>query len=144
LIEVVLAIGIVGFAMLVVLALLPNGIKAVRGAETLQATSNIANQLRGQLQLLSFNNTSGTDTMAQLAATNYYYTTDGLPTAAPGFYKASFSVTGNVVGGLSTNVVDASFSTNNAVSVLVTLTYPPGSLNQTNVFSLFVARQTDN
>jgi uncharacterized protein (TIGR02598 family) len=142
LIEVVLAIGVVAFALLAITALLPNGIMTVRSAENLQATSNIANQLRGQLPLLSFFGTA--NTVADLDAATYYYTIDGLPTNAPGYYQATFSTSVNELGTTTTNVVNAGFYTGNAVSVLVTLTYPPGILNKTNTFSLLVARQTDD
>jgi uncharacterized protein (TIGR02598 family) len=148
LIEVVLAIGVVAFALLAITALLPNGIMTVRRAENLQATSNIANQLRGQLPLLSFStNSAGTNTVAELVDTTNYYPIDGLPTTNGDpreYYTANFSTNVNVVGGYTTNVVNTYFQPGNAVSVLVTLTYPPGLLNKTNTFSLLVARQTDN
>ena len=122
--------------MLVIIGALPVGLKSIQNAETMQATSNIANQLRGQLQLLSFNSL-GNNTIEQLVATNIYYTTDGMPTVATNaFYRVSFTTT-NAVASVSLN-------TNNAQSVLVSLSYPPGVWSQTNTFSLLVARQTDN
>ena len=144
LIEVVLAIGVVGFGLVVIIGTLPIGLKSVQNAETLQATSNIANQLRGQMQLLSFNTAaSGTNTVQQLAATNMYYTTDGIATnSTAGYYKASFAA--NSVSAASNPVADASFAASNVQSIVVNVAYPPGVWNQTNTFALLVARQTDN
>jgi uncharacterized protein (TIGR02598 family) len=142
LIEVVLALGVVSFALLGILILLPEGLFSVHNAETLQATSNIANQLRGQMQLLSFVSTDP-DAIQNLPETNYYYTTDGVQTnLADAYYKASFAVT-NIAPTLSP-VDDAAFNSNSAQNVLVTLTYPPPVWNRTNSFPILVARQTDN
>ena len=147
LVEVVLAIGIVAFAVLAIIGTLPIGIKSVQNAESMQATSNIANQLRGQMQLLSFSgNPSGTNTIQQLASTVSYYTTDGIlsnsATTGPYFYRATFAV--QSLSSSTTQVANTSFNTNNAQSVVVTLASPPGIWNQTNTFSLLVARQADN
>jgi uncharacterized protein (TIGR02598 family) len=147
LVEVVLAIGIVAFAVLAIIGTLPIGLKSVQNAETLQATSNIANQLRGQMQQLSFSgNPSGTNTIQQMASTINYYTTDGIlsnnATTGPYYYRATFGV--QSISASTTSVVNASFNTNNAQSIVVNLAYPPGVWNQTNTFSLLVARQTDN
>jgi uncharacterized protein (TIGR02598 family) len=146
LIEVVLAIGVVAFALLAITALLPNGIMTVRSAENMQATSNIANQLRGQFPLLGFS-TSGAGSVAGLATTVNYYTIDGVPTVSTdplAYYTATFSTTANVLSGTTPNVVNANFNTANAVSVLVTLKYPPVLLNKTTTFSILIARQTYN
>ena len=147
LVEVVLAIGIVAFAVLAVIGTLPIGIKSVQNAESMQATSNIANQLRGEMQLLSFSgNPAGTNTIQQLASSVSYYTTDGIlsnsATTGPYFYRATFAV--QSLSSSTVPVANTSFNTNNAQSVVVTLAYPPGVWNQTNTFSLLVARQTDN
>ncbi len=144
LVEVVLAIGVVGFALLVIIGTLPIGLKSVQNAETLQATSNIANQLRGQMQLLSFNTSStGINTVQQLAQTNLFYTTDGIATnSSGGYYMVSFAV--KPVSTTTNPVVDASFAASNVQSVVVNVAYPPGVWNQTNTFALLVARQTDN
>src|SRR5450631_839993 len=98
LVEVVIAIGIVGFAVLAIIGTLPIGLKSAQNAETMQATSNIANQLRGQMQLLSFNpSSSGTNTIGQLATNYLFYTTDGTPTTTnspTAYYTATFKITG--------------------------------------------------
>ena len=142
LVEIVLAIGIVGFAMLSIIGMLPIGLKSVQTAESLQATGNIANQLRGQMQMLSFN-ASGTNTIQQLAQNTLYYTLDGIPTNSDaGYYKATFTVQN--VSSTANQVVDATFNAGNARSVRVDLLSPPGVWNRTNTFSLLVARQTGN
>ncbi len=143
-----MAIGIVSLAVLVIIGTLPIGLKSMQNAETLQATSNIANQLRGQLQLLSFstNTATGANTVAQLANSVLYYTTDGTSTTASSgsaYYTAEFSVSGISMATAPT-ASNISFNTNNVRNVVVSLLYPPGVLNQTNTFSLLVARQTDN
>lgn len=148
LVEVVLAIGIVSFAVLSVLALLPQGILTVQNAETLQATSNIATQLRGEMKQLSFapSTPSSQDSIQALSAAIYYYTTDGIPTTDPttAYYKATFTISNINASPFSMKVVDASFNANNAQNVQVTLAYPPAIWNKTYVFSLLVARETDN
>lgn len=146
LIEVVIAIGVVAFALLGIVSLVPEGLMQVRTAEDMQATSNIANQLRGQFQMLSFSDktTTGANTLSQLLATNYYYSIEGLPAGSTGFYKASFALAGGVSGGSALNLAGSTVAQGNAVSILVTLTYPPVSSTHTNAFSLLVARQTDN
>jgi uncharacterized protein (TIGR02598 family) len=143
LVEVVLAVGVVSFALLSVLAMLPIGLTSVQNAEFLQATGNITDQIRGQLPLLSFSG-SGSGSIRGLASTINYYTTDGVPTTttASEYYKAIFKVTSI---SSSQPVVDANFnSTSSAQNVTVILTYPYPVCNQTNTFSFFVARQTDN
>jgi len=143
LIEVVLAVGVVSFALLSIVAMVPVGLMSVHNAQVLQATGNITDQLRGQVQLLSFV-PANTDSIQNLNNTTYYYTSDGMLTNAAGAYYNALITTGTAGLGTTAPVVDAKFNATNAQSILVTLTYPPGALNQTITFSFLVARQTDN
>ena len=144
LVEVVLSIGVVSFALLTIVGLLPTGLSTMQKAQTLQATGNIANQIRGQMLLLSFSSTNN-NAIQLLPQTHYYYTADGIPvegTSSEVYYTVSFKT--SAISTQSAPITDASFDSYNAQSVVVTITYPPGINNQTNVFSLFVARQTAN
>jgi uncharacterized protein (TIGR02598 family) len=144
LIEVVLAIGVVSFALLTIVGLLPTGLATMQKAQLLQATANIANQIRGQVLLLSFCSTSS-NAIQQLPQTHYYYTLDGIPVESGDsdvYYTASFTTSS--ISASSAQISDASFSSDNAQTITVTVTYPPGVNNQTNTFSLLVARQTNN
>jgi len=156
LVEVVIAIGIVAFAVLAIVGMLPVGLLNVNRAENMQATGNIVSQLRGQMQLLSFSPTN-TDYIQNLTSTTNYYTLDGLPTTnntssvyynGPYYYMATFAVypvTNTTPTSPQTTawVADSNLNTNNTLSVVVSLAYPPGIWNQTNTFSMLVARQTD-
>lgn len=64
LVEVVLALGIVGFAMLALLGLLPVGLHAGRDAMNLTVGTQIAQSLSSDVHLTDFSNIS--------AATSYY------------------------------------------------------------------------
>ena len=141
LVEVVMAIGMVSFALLGVIALIPEGLMAVQNAETMQATGNIINQLRGQMQQLSFSGTS-VDSIQSLPNNTYYYSTEGVQTNQAGaYYKATFTVSSfTPPAGVGE---DASFNANSAQNVVVSLTYPPSVWSKTNSFSLLVARATD-
>jgi uncharacterized protein (TIGR02598 family) len=138
LVEVTLAIAVVSFALTGVLALIPSGMLAIQSAVSSQATANIADQLRGQMQQLSFSGT--TDSISSLPTTTYYYTTEGVPTTQSlAYYKATFAVSSiNPTSTLSGG--DISFKANSAQNVLVTLSYPPSTWSKNYSFSLLVAR----
>lgn len=140
LVEVVLAIGVVSFAMMAMLGTLPVGLKSSQQSRSQVATANIARQLQGELQQISFNTTS-TDTLTvqNLAGTPYYFTLEGTQTTdlADAYYEASFAVGGVNLPGLA---VDPT----NARSVTVTLTHPVGAPvanRQQTIFALLLAKQ---
>lgn len=139
LVEVVLAIGVVSFAMMAMLGTLPVGLKSSQQSRGQVATANISRQLQGELQQISFNDSSkDTLTVEKLADNPFYYTLEGTKTDADGaYYIANFSVTNVSLPGLA---VDASRARN----VKVTLSYPanaPVESRQESVFSLLLAKQ---
>ncbi len=142
LVEVVLAIGVVSFAMMAMLGTLPVGLKSSQQSRTQVATANIARQLQGELQQISFNSDgTSTDTLTvqNLAANPYYFTLEGTKTTAgaDAYYEASFAVGGVNLPGLT---VDPT----NARNVTVTLTHPLGvavANRQKTVFGLLLAKQ---
>lgn len=139
LVEVVLAIGVVSFAMMAMLGTLPVGLKSSQESRGQVATANIARQLQGELQQISFNPDS-TDilTVQTLANNPYFFTLEGTRTDAAGaYYEASFAVNGVSLPGLT---IDPT----NARSVTVTLSHPvdvaPAD-RQKSTFSLLLAKQ---
>jgi len=173
LIEVVIALGIATFAMLPILALMPVGLQTLQNSSNDTVTAGIAQQIRGELQQVSFNpQTSGTPTA--LTMSNLCGTLDGqyLPASSqpPGFiyYYSLDGVQLNVTNPLSTAPVPAGtyFSAvftrqtatmpgttgtydgaNAAEMVTVYLSYPhgaPQANQQKIVFSLLAAKQNSD
>lgn len=139
LVEVVLAIGVVSFAMMAVLGTLPVGLKSSQESRGQVATANIARQIQGELQQISFRaDSADTLTMQNLADTPFYFTLEGTRTeASQAYYVASFAVTGVSLPGLS---IDPA----NARRVTVTVSHPadaPPQDRQESVFSLLLAKQ---
>lgn len=97
LIEVVLAIGVTSFTLLVMVALLPMGLRTAHLAADATTQSQIVQFARNQMEMTSFTN------LGTWASTNLYFDNQGLPTTATDpeqIYAVSFGVV-NV--GLSTN-----------------------------------------
>lgn len=139
LVEVVLAIGVVSFAMMAMLGTLPIGLKSSQQSRGQVATANIARQLQGELQQISFRTDSeDTLTIGNLPATPLYYSLDGTRTSQQdAYYVASFAVNGVSVPGLA-------IQPEHARSVTVTLSYPAGVApqeQQQSIFSLLLAKQ---
>lgn len=148
LVEVVMAIGVVSFALLAVVGTVPVGLETVRESMVQAATANIARQLRGELQQISFN-TSGSASynISNLPQKSYYYTQDGmvLPGTDGAYYKASLAVDEVSVTGTAGD--SATFAPDNVRGITVTLAYPQAAsvANQkTAVFSLLLAKQKAN
>lgn len=141
LVEIVMAIGIVSFALIATLGLLPVGLNVMRESMNQTALANISHQIRGELQQISFD--PGTSfNIQQLGSSTYYYTRDGLRTEASDaerFYEATFSLSNGLVGG-------SAFDPNSAQAVKVTISYPPGAPiaeTKKTIFALFAARQSN-
>jgi uncharacterized protein (TIGR02598 family) len=140
LVEVVLAIGVVSFAMMAMLGTLPVGLKSSQQSRGQVATANIARQLQGELQQISFlSDSQDTLTIQNLANNSLYYTLEGTKTADPSgaYYVANFAVNEVSLPGLT---IDPS----RARSVTVTLSYPASVAaadRQQSVFSLLLAKQ---
>lgn len=150
LVEITLALGIVSFGLVATLGTMAVGLNTVRDATTQAAASNIARQLRGDLQQISFATNaagnSGALNIQSLNQTNYYYTQEGVPSTASGaHYKAAFEVAGASVEGTGGSNDVAAFAPASAKMVKVTLSYPqsaPENNQKRLVFSLLLAKQT--
>jgi len=155
LIEVVMAMAVVSFALVAIAGLMPVGLQSMRDSQNDQAVGTIANQLRGDLQQISFVGT-GVGTLGGLPATNYFYTVEGVKTTSSPtdpnstgqpYYLASFAISNAYVNGSA--YAGAAIAPVNAAVVKVTLAYPynPSSPSpkttcpQTNTFSLFATKQ---
>jgi uncharacterized protein (TIGR02598 family) len=148
LVEVALAVGIVGFGMTVILGCLPVGLISVKDSKIQSAKANIARQLRGELQQISFfKDDSTADTNIDgLKVKEYYYTQEGMraESSKEAYYSASFSVNDAEVKSAGGNDGATSFLPENARAVEVKLSYPraaPEANRETTSFSLFLARQ---
>jgi len=125
--------------MMAMLGTLPVGLKSSQQSRGQVATANIARQLQGELQQISFQtNSQDTLTIQNLAASSLYYTLEGTKTdASAAYYVANFAVNGVSLPGLA---IDPS----HARSVTVTLSYPASAAaadRQESVFSLLLAKQ---
>ena len=125
--------------MMAVLGTLPVGLKSTQQSRGQVATANIARQIQGELQQISFNvDSPDTLTVQNLTNTPFYFTLEGTRTDAAGaYYVASFAVGGVTVPGLA---IDPS----NARRVTVTVSHPASAAapdRQESVFSLLLAKQ---
>lgn len=144
LVEVALAVGVVGFGMTVILGCLPVGLLSVKDSKIQSAKANIARQLRGELQQIKFPaqgsaTENGFTTIDDLKSEEYLYTQEGMPTtdAKEAYYKASFAVN-------DATTSSTKFLLDSARAVEVNLSYPqaaPVANQEKTSFSLFVARQ---
>ena len=146
LVETALAIGIVSFAMMAIVGVLPVGMKSMQDATILQAKASIAQQLRAELQQIPFGKEGMTDVKIA-SLDNSIYTYEGLRTtnSAEAYYKAAVTAGGAEVRG--TDGSGATFQAENAQNVTVILNYPqsaPEKNQLRTVFCLFTARQKNN
>lgn len=141
LIEVTLAIGLVSFCMVPILALLPVGLKEVRGSVVQSGIASIGQQLRTELLGMSFSSTNP-NSVQNLPNQTFYFTERGVRTTdvAPDvFFKTSFALQDVGLG-----TTPSYPNSGQMVSVLVA--YPmssPEASRQKTLFSLFVARQAN-
>jgi uncharacterized protein (TIGR02598 family) len=140
LIEVAIALGIVSFVLIPIIGLLPMGLATIQASENQTVMAGIAQQIRGQLQEITFSS------VATLPQTTYYYTNEGVPTASSsgGYYAVSFTVKGALIPGGGSSTFD---NANAAQTVVATMTYPvgaPASSQKTSVFSFLAAKQGTN
>lgn len=141
LIEVTLAIGVVSFCMLPIMALLPVGLKEVRGAIVQSGVASIGQQLRSELLGMSFD-AANPNSVQNLTNQTFYFTERGVRTtgvAPDAFFKTSFALQEVGLGTTPTYP-------NSGQMVSVALAYPmssPEASRQKVLFSLFVARQVN-
>lgn len=141
LVEVTLAIGIASFCMLPIIALLPMGLKEVRGTVVQSGVASIGQQLRTELLGMSFeaDNPNG---VQNLPNQTFYFTERGVRTTdvdPDAFFKTSFALQ-NI--GLGTTATYPSSGQMVAVEVTYPMSYAEASRERT-LFSLFVARQAN-
>jgi len=147
LVEVVLSIGVVSFALMALVGTLPVGLQTVQDSRLQAAKSNIIQHMRGVLQQISFTTNSTSDlNIENLSQHSIYYTDQGMETTTStnAYYRASFEVANADVGSSGSLT---SFSADNAKMIRVHLSYPaylPENKQKTNVFSLFSAKQGAN
>jgi uncharacterized protein (TIGR02598 family) len=134
--------AVTAFALVAIAGTLPVGLQSMRGSQNDQAIGTIANQLRGDLQQISFG--TGTGSIAQLPSSVNYYTVEGIQTQLastimPPYYRAQFAVTNAAVNGAA--FPGTSTAPTTAATVTVIVTYPYPALSQTNTFSIFATAQ---
>ena len=135
LIEVILALGVVSFAMTGLLGLLPMGLDISRQAIDVTVESQMAQTLRNQIQL------AGLPNVEQWSGQQLYFDVQGLSISnanSPGrVYTAQMTVT-NVLEQDKT-ATSSALSTNVAQMVLVTVT-STAAAQTTNVFPIIVTK----
>lgn len=139
LVEITIAVGIVTCSMLVVMGLLPVGLKTLQDSSTQYATATIAQQIVADLQLMPFT-PSASNPNYSISAMNgqmNYYTVAGTKTTTPAdsFFTVTFSTNSPAIPGGSTTYGSG------AQMVKATITYPTQSPQQTNVLSFLIAKQ---
>lgn len=89
LVEVVLALGIISFAMTTLMALLPVGLTTLRDSIETTVRADVIRQVAGELQQTPFSQISG--------STNCYFSDEGVPTnAGSSFFMVNYTVNNNV------------------------------------------------
>lgn len=140
LIEVVLALGIVSFAMMAVVGTLPVGLRSSQQSRSQIAAANIARQIQGDLQQISFRSSVADKlTIENLPSNPFYFSQDGTRSEQrDAYYVANFTLNDVTAPGLSVN-------SSNARSVKVSISYP-ANIAQANrqevIYSLLLAKQT--
>ena len=139
LVEVTMAIGIVSFALLSLIALLPSGLQSVRDSANEAALSSIVRTVRGELNQASFS-----DVTTTLPAQTWYFNESGhrLEASAPSgerFFQLSFSNSSPSAAGAAA-AFDKSLS---ALTLTVRFpTFAPASGQTKRMVTLLAARQT--
>jgi uncharacterized protein (TIGR02598 family) len=140
LVEMTIAVGIFSFTILAILGSLPIGLSSIHDSIGDSAIANISQQIRSELQQVSFNS-SNPASIQNFVNSSYYYSSEGDPTdASNAYYKAVISAT-NAVAGSTT------YSPANAQMVTINLVYPQGipSQNQkSSMVSILVAKQSSD
>ncbi len=139
LVEVVMAIGIVSFSMMTILALLPVGLTSLKDATDRDGITQITQQLRSDLDQIPFSSTTASVvTITSLPGETSYYARNGtlLTSAAGAYFKANFAVASPAFPGVTSSIASTS------QTVTVTLSYPfNAAVPKTKVFSLLITKQ---
>ncbi len=142
LVEVVIAMGVTSFAVLALIGTLPTGIKSVQDSSNETARANILQEIRAELQEVSFG-TNSSNNITSLPSQTNYYNNDGdiLPNSTGAYYVASFAL---VNASIPSSTTDVQFQTTVARSIQVTLAYPftaPAASQTTSTNYLLAAKQ---
>lgn len=149
LVEVVIAIGLVGFALLAIVGSLPVGIQSMQDSMQQQARAAITQQLRADLQQIPFSSSqSGTAgyNIEELKSTTWFYTSEGMKTekgSAEAFYSATFELVTATIESEGENHA-TEFDSSSARNVRATLEYPlnaPEANRKQMRVTLFSAKQ---
>lgn len=140
LIEVTLAIAIVSFCMLPIMALLPVGLREIRESIVQSGVASIGQQLQTEMLNMSFDS-ANTNSVQSLKNQTFYYTEKGQRTASAeeAYFKTSFALQEIGLGATTTYPSSGQM-------VAVRIAYPltaPEAARKTSTFSLFVARQVN-
>ena len=146
LVEIVMALGIVSCSLLVIVGLLPVGLRTLNDSAVQYGITTIAQKVSSELQEMPFSPSSSNPSYAitQLnSRTADSYTREGALLSNPNdpsrFFSVSFSTGNSTIPG-ATNSTYA----NNIQTVRATITYPalaPAASQQTNVLSFLAAKQ---
>ncbi len=137
LIEVTIALGVVAFALLTVLGLLPIGLSILSGAATQTGAANIAKEMSSEVQQIPL---SEITTLPQKV---YYYDRSGtqVTTSQGAYFSANFAINDPSLPGVPADYASI------AKTVVVTLRYPqniPAASQKSVVFALLAAQQSGN
>ncbi|CAN5343975.1 hypothetical protein BH09VER1_BH09VER1_27760 [soil metagenome] len=139
LVEITIAVGVVACSMLVVMGLLPVGLKTMHDSSAQYGTSTIAQQIISELQLMPFTS-SASNASYSISAMNGqtdYYTIEGAKTAnrSDSYFTVTYSTNSPAVPGGSSTY------SSGAQMVKASIAFPTQAPQQTNVLSFLIARQ---
>jgi uncharacterized protein (TIGR02598 family) len=151
LVEVVLALGVTSFVLMALVGTLPAGVKSVKDSMNDSARANILQEIRAELEEVSFgSSSSASDNIDSTltAQTNYYSpegllltpTGSGVPTGS--YYQATFAPTNAVIPGTGSS--PTYFQYESAQSIAVIISYPvsaPSTSQKEMTNYLFAAKQ---
>ena len=145
LIEVALAIGIVAFSMVLILGLLPVGLRSVQDSTAQLGIATITQQLRADVGQAAFSTIT-----SDLSGQTKFYTQDGLLTnQVSAYFSVGFSVLNPSGTSAASGYLPGASATmgQSAQLVQVTIRYPnaaPASSQKKNVFVLLCAKQSND
>jgi uncharacterized protein (TIGR02598 family) len=143
LVEVVIALGVTSFAVLALIGTLPVGIKSVQDSSNESARANITQEIRAELQQVSFGTTASHSISGLSSQTNYYNNEgDILTSNANAYYMAVFALTNTAIPNSGTTTTY--FQSGAAQTIQMTLSYPynaPVANRTTSTNYLLAAKQ---
>lgn len=119
LIEVVVAIGVIAFALISVLGLMTYGSQLAQQSDTYYRLSNVAGQVLAQYDSQPFS----VSTNAATTNAVYFFTYEGLPTNSAGAYFQASAANVNTAGWTLTNVMQ----------IQISIRWPNPQFSNTNV-----------